>query len=137
MKKLFLVAAALLLAGCAASGTQINESQIAEFVPGKTTVADVVGKLGVPNQTVTGPDGTKTLVYSYVQVQTRPETLIPVVGAFIGGADVKTSVAVLRFSRRGVFIDSATSIGASGSGMGLASGTGFPERVPDQPRQAP
>lgn len=126
----------VLLAGCAASGVQVKEEQLAQFEAGKTTVSDAIRALGQPNQQVLSPDGSRTLIYSYAQVQTRPETFIPFIGAFVGGADVKTNAAVLRFDRAGRLSNTTASSGSSGTGMGLASGTGAPERVPDQPRQA-
>ena len=128
------IAAAFLLAACAASGVQVKQEQLAQFDAGSTTIEDVLQTLGPPNQSVIGPDGSRMLIYSYAQVQTRPETFIPFVGAFVGGADMKTNVAILRFDRTGLLVDTTSSSGAYGTGLGTASGTGIPERVADQPR---
>lgn len=127
---------ALSLSGCAASGTQVKESQVSQFEKGKTTIVDVVGKLGAPQYQTNQSNGSKILVYSYAQVQTRPETFIPFVGAFVGGADMKTNSATFVFDKDGFLQSTSSSAGASGTGMGFASGTGAPERVADQPRQA-
>jgi outer membrane protein assembly factor BamE (lipoprotein component of BamABCDE complex) len=125
------------LCACAASGVQVKEEQLKEFQAGKTTMSEVVAKLGQPTTNMMGPDGSRTLVYSYAQVQTPPETFIPIVGAFAGGADVKSNAVVLAFTPDGILKTTTSSSTRVGSGTGLASGTGAPERVPDQPKQAP
>lgn len=137
MRAFAIVIIAAGLAGCAASGVQVKEEQLAEFQNGKTTAVDVVKALGPPSQQILLHDGSRMLVYSYAQVQTRPETFIPFVGAFVGGADMKTNTATLLFDRAGLLSAVSASSGATGSGMGFASGTGAPDRVPDQPKQAP
>ena len=138
MKRMVMAAVvAFGLAGCAASGVQVKEEQLAQFEAGKTTMADVVKALGQPQHQALLPDGTRMLIYSYAQVQTRPETFIPIVGAFVGGADMKTNSATLMFDRAGLLKTVSASSGATGTGMGLSSGTGVPQRVPDQPKQAP
>lgn len=138
MKRLaFVVVLAGLLAGCAASGVQVKEEQLSQFEKGKTTIPQVVAALGQPSHQMLMPNGSRMLIYSYAQVQTRPETFIPFVGAFVGGADMKTNSATLMFDQAGVLQSVSASSGATGTGMGLSSGTGAPERVPQQPRQAP
>jgi len=126
-----------LVAGCAASGTQVKEDQLQQFTIGGATTADVINVLGQPQHQALLPDGSRMLIYSYAQVQTRPETFIPFVGAFVGGADMKTNSATLMFDRSGLLKTVSSSSGATGTGMGIASGTGLPERVADQPKQAP
>lgn len=130
------IALSLALSGCAASGVQVKEEQLAQFKQGQTTLPDVVKALGQPNHQTLMPNGSRLLIYSYAQIQTRPETFIPVVGAFVGGADMKTNSATFMFDKNGVLQSMSASSGATGSGTGFASGTGAPQRVPDQPKQA-
>jgi len=127
----------LFLPGCAASGVQVKEEQLSQFEVGKTTVQDVVTSLGNPSHQMRMPDGSIYLIYSYAQINTRPETFIPFVGAFVGGADMKTNSATLTFDRSGILKTTSSLSGATGTGMGLSSGAATSDRVPDQPRQAP
>jgi len=137
MRNVVVAVVAMALMGCAASGTQVKEEQLLQFQAGVTTISDVTRVLGQPQQQLLLPDGSRALIYSYAQVQTRPETFIPLVGAFVGGADVKTNSATLMFDRAGLLKAVSASSGASGTGLGAASGTGAPQRVSDQPKQAP
>lgn len=128
--------ACVFLLGCAASGVQVKEEQLNQFEVGKATVADVVRALGQPNQNVLMSDGSRMLIYSYAEVQTRPETFIPFAGAFVGGADVRTNTAMLRFDQSGSLLSKSASSGGTGTGMGMSSGTGMPTRIENQPRQS-
>jgi hypothetical protein len=134
---LFVACICLLGAACAASGVQVKEEQLAQFEVGKATTADVVTALGQPNQNILMPDGSRMLLYSYAEVQTRPETFIPIAGAFVGGANIRTNSVMLRFAPSGVLLTKSASSGSTETGMGMASGATVPNRVEDQPRQAP
>lgn len=135
MKRIAVLLVAAVLAGCSSSGVQVKEEQMTQFQPGKTTIADVVKALGQPQHQTLMSDGTRHLVYSYAQIRTRPETFIPFVGAFIGGADMKTNTASFAFGQDGVLKASTASSGATGAGLGFASGVGAQDRVQDQPAQ--
>ena len=71
---------------------------------------------------------------SYAQVTTRPETFIPIVGGFVGGADVKSNAVYLVFGQDGKLMNFSGSASAMGTGMGVASGVGA-ARTEAQPRQ--
>lgn len=126
--------AATLLCGCASSGIQVTPDQLAQFRPGVTTETDVVTKLGKPNAATTTFDGSRTLIYSYVHYQTRPATLIPIVGAFAGGSDTHTNSTIVRFDKDGKFLSFSTTESQFGTGTGLTAGRPIPQT--DQPRQA-
>ena len=132
-----IVTIALILGGCAASGVQVKEEQLSQFEKGKATSSEVIEKLGQPSQSMLMPNGSRMLIYSYVQIQTRPETFIPLVGAFVGGADTRSNTAILMFDKSGILQSVSASTGATGTGMGLYSGTGAPQRVPNRPSQSP
>ena len=89
------------LSGCVASGTQVKESQVSQFEKGRTTISDVVEKLGAPQFQTNQSDGSKILVYNYSQVQARPESYIPFIGPFVGGADSKYNSATFTFDSSG------------------------------------
>ena len=136
-KTLLSVAIITTLAGCAASGTQIKQDQLTQLQKGKTTYSQVISEFGEPQNQTMMSDGSRVVIYSYAQVQTRPETFIPFVGAFVGGADTKTNSVTFTFNSDGTLKDYSSSTGTMGTGMGLASGTGPSGRVEDQPKQAP
>ncbi len=133
---LFVACICLLGAACAASGVQVKEEQLAQFEVGKATAADVVTALGQPNRNILMPDGSRMLIYSYAEVQTRPETFIPIAGAFVGGADIRTNSVMLRFAPSGILLTKSASSGSTGTGMGMTSGVTTPNRVESQPRQS-
>ena len=131
MKKLFIFAA-ILLAGCAASGVQVTAEQAASFQIGIATEADIVQKLGRPNAVHSSSSGGKMLIYSYAQAQARPATFIPIVGAFAGGADVRSSAAVFTLDSNGKLLRQNPSSSEYGTGTGFAGGPAMQQT--DQPR---
>lgn len=126
----------LSLTACAASGVQIKPEQLSKFERGKTTYQDVVASLGKPNFTTMTADGTRTATYVYAESSIRPATFIPIVGAFAGGADMRSNSVMIMFDRDGVLQNYTASEGAMGTATGLSSGA-IPTRVENQPRQAP
>ena len=108
----------MLLAACASGGTKVDPSQMAQFQRGKTTQTDVVTSLGDPTTTENRDDGTTVLSYMYTSTKARPESFIPIAGAFIGGADTKNSTATFTFNKKHVLTNMSNSQGA----MGLNSG---------------
>ena len=134
----FALAALLVtLTGCYSVGAQVNEGQLAGFEKGKTTYSQVVAQLGPPTSEQVSSEGGRTVSWTYVQIKTRPESFIPLVGPFIGGADMKSNMVTMRFDGQGVLQNFSSSSSQLGSGSGFASGVGVGGRVPDQPRQAP
>lgn len=135
MRIILAILLAMAVAGCATAGRQVKPEQLQQLQRGTTTVDEAVGILGAPTQRTLAADGSTVLIYSYAHVQTRPETYIPVVGAFVGGADTRTNSAVLMFDRGGILRDYTASEGASGMGHNMSAGS--PKaRVPDQPAEA-
>jgi hypothetical protein len=56
------------------------------------------------------------LSYIGVFAQPRPETFIPVVGAFVGGADMRMSHVIFQIDSNGVLTDIISSQHESGAG---------------------
>jgi len=126
--------AALVLAGCAASGVKVTDEHIASLKAGESTESQVVAQLGAPTMRMRLSDGTSIMVYSYSEVQVRPSTFIPIVGAFAGGSDMRSNTVTLRFDRDGKLIDTTSSQTNYGTGTGLAAGAVSQEPT-QQPRQ--
>lgn len=127
---------AISVCGCVSVGTQVKPEQVSGFTKGITTFDDVVRRLGQPNTTGTKSNGTRTAVYTYVHSQARPESFIPVVGAFVGGADSTVNTATFTFDLGGKLLEYSMTESNYGSGTGLAGGT-YRDRTPEQPKEAP
>lgn len=134
MGKLAALLFAGLLAGCAAGGVMVSDAQLAAFRPGETTKAQVLAALGQPTMQTRLSDGTTMLIYSHYEARVRPESFIPVVGAFVGGSDSAATTATLRFDAADRLVDTSTSSSAFGTGAGLSAGQIQPSTL-DQPRK--
>lgn len=124
----------LLGLACASSGVRVREEQLAAFTPGKTTYGEVIAALGRPSMTMVSSDGKRLVMYSYAHVQVRPETLIPFVGALVGGSDVHHGSVMFRFDRDGTLVSYSSSEGEMGVGSGLAAGAAMDRTA--QPRDS-
>lgn len=133
--RLISLAICLLLAACAAAGVQVKPSQLSHFKKGVTTSEEVVATLGNPTTSNMMADGSQLLFYNYAAYQARPESFIPLVGAFVGGADVQSSMVWFQFGPD----DRLTNYSASNSAIGAASNFAAPAtpRTPAQPSQSP
>lgn len=125
---------ALLVAGCAASGVKVTDEQMKHFKPGETTLEQVVAVLGKPTNKTRMSDGTTSLMYVFAESKVRPETFIPFVGGFIGGADTSSNVAMLRFDGAGKLMETSSSTSEMGTGMGFSAGQVAPLQT-EQPRR--
>ncbi|NDA63118.1 MAG: hypothetical protein EBX50_13925 [Chitinophagia bacterium] len=74
----------MVLAACSSSGVKVDPNKLSGFEKGKTTYSEVIDTLGSPTQVMTLDDGRKIVTYSYYGVQARPESFVPIVGAFVG-----------------------------------------------------
>lgn len=135
MKQIAFVILAAMLVGCVATGTQVREDQLAKLEKGKTRIQDVVSTFGQPSSSTLNSDGSRIIVYMYVEAQARPETFIPFIGGLVGGADSRSNMVTLKFDRTGVLVDYSSSTTAMGTGYGASSGTTF-DRVEEQPKQS-
>ncbi|OZI21743.1 hypothetical protein CAL18_12530 [Bordetella genomosp. 7] len=134
MRIFYLLIAALIgLSGCAATGVQVKQGQLDQFKQGETTRQEVVAALGKPTTQMRNSDGTTTLLYTYAESRTRPETFIPFVGAFVGGVDTNSSHVTLTFDQAGKLLSYSSSESEMGTGMGMAAGQ--VEAVQNQPRK--
>ena len=67
MRKIITNALCLGLAGCMSLGTRVDPNAVAQFRPGITTYAQVVGVLGKPNAEQYGIDGVHAIKYVHSQ----------------------------------------------------------------------
>lgn len=59
--------ATVFLAACATSGTKFNFADIEALTPGVSTDAEAIARVGKPNATRINADGSKVLVWVWVQ----------------------------------------------------------------------
>jgi outer membrane protein assembly factor BamE (lipoprotein component of BamABCDE complex) len=131
MRALAILALAAALAGCGTSGVRVTPEQVASIQRGVSTEADVRAALGAPTG-VSTVNGQRILVYSSASYQVRPESFIPVVGAFVGGADVRSSYVAITIAADGRVADLVTHHHETGATSGLAVPPAAP--VANQPR---
>ena len=83
------IAFAALCGGCASSGTKVEQSALSKIIKGKTTKSEVIALLGNPMSAQLTGNGKEIDTWSYAQAQAKGRSFIPVVGAFVGGSDMK------------------------------------------------
>ena len=88
MKQAATLLAALALAGCVSSGTQVTEEQAGQFQKGITTEQEVIAKLGTPN--------------AYVRARPNAVDFVPIVGLLAGGATAQANTVTFTFDSSGV-----------------------------------
>ena len=113
-----------LLQSCGGSyGKKVNEADVLKIEPGKTTKEQVVQYLGQPASKTTTSNGCEIWTYIHGSTKVRPETYIPIVGAFAGGADTASESFIVNFSQDGKVKDyqrTNTTTGASLNPLGGA-----------------
>jgi outer membrane protein assembly factor BamE (lipoprotein component of BamABCDE complex) len=127
---------ALVVSGCTSTGVQVDENALTSFQKGKTTVNEVIARLGQPTSNILLNTGQRIIGYTYIQAQARPESFIPIIGPLVGGADSHFSNVSLTFDQNGVLQSYASTQSQFGSANGVASGAAADDRVPDQPRKS-
>lgn len=110
------------LGGCYASGRKVDQQTLVDLQPGLTTCLEIRQRYGVPTSAAVTSDGTQQLIYTYVQTQVRPETFIPIAGAFLRGGDTEQTQVVFDCDQKGVLTHYASTQGQLGSGTGFISG---------------
>ena len=137
MRRMYFILLPLTLAigGCTSTGVQVDESALTSFEKGKTTISEVVARLGQPTSNILLNTGQRIIGYTYVQAQARPESFIPIIGPLVGGADSRFSNVSLTFDRNGVLESYSSTQSQYGTATGVASGAMPADRVQDQPRK--
>ena len=87
-----------------------------------------------PNQRGINSDGLVTMTWIYSEATAKGATFIPIVGAFAGGANVKTKTLLVCLDTNGKVTDYSYSGGSTQSGAGTQSD---PENPPVKPVKPP
>jgi len=122
MRLSLIVAMALTLSGCVATGRKVTQQQVSEFKEGKTTYQEVINKLGPPTSSTVNSDGTRSITYSYAQHQQSAVSYFPYVGGLMGGSESESSHTFLHFDKNGVLTQYTSNEGKTSTGTGLISG---------------
>lgn len=96
------------LSACASAGTKVTSSQVQSLKVGTTTYDQVVASLGKPTSVVSMPDGILAAHYIHTETSIRPESYVPVLGAFIGGVDTGMNMTTLYFDTNKVLIQAGS-----------------------------
>lgn len=123
MRYLLILITVLSLSACMSMGKKVDQEKVSQFVKGKTTYTEVVQQLGKPTQSTINSDGSRTAMYIYIQSQANAATFIPIVGAFMGGAESENTTVTLNFDKRSILTNYSASEGGSSMGTGIASGS--------------
>ena len=120
-KTLKLLLVIVIATGCASVGRKIDQTAVDRIKKGTTTTDEVFKSLGSPDQTIRIGNGDVTFQYLYVRATAKPESFIPVVGAFAGGANVQNQMVMVTFGPDGIVKEIVSSYGATESGFGASS----------------
>ncbi len=111
------------LVGCSTYGRKVDQSNLEKIKKGETTREEVLQLIGSPDQIMKDGNGNITMHYMYVRATVKPETFIPIVGSFVGGANTQNQMVMITIGPDGVVSDIFQSYGASESSQGLSSGS--------------
>jgi outer membrane protein assembly factor BamE (lipoprotein component of BamABCDE complex) len=92
---------AIAIAGCSSVGTPIAKEKVNQIRVGITTEPDLFLLLGPPSTKTLDPSGSLVLTWAYSTASTKPETFVPVAGAFIGGYDTRVQQLTVLIDRKG------------------------------------
>lgn len=113
----------IFLAGCFSVGHKIDQTRAARIQKGVTTRQQVINLIGSPDQITTLPNGDTIYMYNYHRITAKPATFIPLLGAFVGGANVQNQMYMVYFGPDGLVKTITSSYGATESSEGLATAT--------------
>lgn len=122
MKTVLVVAAALTLSACFATGKKVTQEQVSQFQKGKTTYQEVISRLGEPTHSTMNSDGSRSIGYSYAQSQASAASFIPYIGGLVGGSESEHTSVSMRFDQNGILTDYAATSGKTSTGTGPFSG---------------
>jgi outer membrane protein assembly factor BamE (lipoprotein component of BamABCDE complex) len=107
LKLIMALMAVLLIAGCATTiGRDYDATKVTQFVPGQTTLDQVIVALGQPMERETESNGEVRLHYQYISSQSSVGTYIPGVSMFDHGVATKGKDTFLYFDKSGRYLRS-------------------------------
>jgi outer membrane protein assembly factor BamE (lipoprotein component of BamABCDE complex) len=113
---------ATLFFGCASVGRKIDQSAVEKIEKGKTTREEVIRLLGSPDNITILGNGDSYLSYNYARAAMKPESLIPIFGAFVGGANVQSQMVMVTIDKNGVVKNILRMQGGTEASQGIATG---------------
>jgi hypothetical protein len=111
-----------LLAGCAATGTKVPETDMLQFQRGVTLYQDIVAKYGPPNQMTKHADQTREAWYIYQQGQHSWVNFVPIAAAIAQHTTTENSTAYFVFDAHDRLTTYSISQGQNTTGYGFSSG---------------
>jgi outer membrane protein assembly factor BamE (lipoprotein component of BamABCDE complex) len=100
--KIFLGAFLVLaVAGCSSVGTPIARDKVNQIQVGLTTEQDVLRMFGVPSTKTIDISGRQVLSWIFSSASAKPQTFIPVAGAFIGGYNTRLQQLTVLIDKKG------------------------------------
>lgn len=118
---LFLVLC-LWLSGCVGMNRRLDSSAVKQIKAGVTSEAQVRQLLGSPDQVTRTGSGLTTYTYMFMHGSVKPQSFIPVVGAFGSGVDMHNQFLTVTFGPNGIVKDFVSNEGATEVGTGLLAG---------------
>ena len=84
-----------ILVGCAASGSNFDESKVAQIKKGETTEAQLIQMFGQPQNHTVNSEGQTIDTWLYTEATVKGESFIPYAGAFVGGTNSKNKTLMV------------------------------------------
>ena len=113
-----LLAAAAPIATPTPSPTTTEAAQ-PQYVVGKTSMAEVMAKMGKPNSVNTSSSGTM-LMYMNTKAHIKGASFVPIVGLFAGGAKTHYKFSIFTFGSDGLLKDFSISNGDGNCDVNIA-----------------
>lgn len=110
------------LAGCYSVGRKIDMDAVKQIKQGESTREDVRGLLKSPDSISTDGYGNETWMYMYARASAKPESFVPVVGMFAGGANSQSQMVMVQFGPDGKVSNLITNISGMEVGSGASAG---------------
>ena len=89
------------LCGCASVGRKIDQSKVEQIQRGVSTREDVRKLIGSLDSMTKDSDRREIWTYFYSSATSKPESFIPIVGAFAGGVNMRTQHTMIFFGEDG------------------------------------
>ncbi len=111
-----MIAVCSLMVACVSTGVDVRQEQLANFIPGFSTLDDVTTQLGAPTSQATLRNGSAILIYSFATSWAHPESYIPFIGPLFSGGEIRSSTVLFEFDENDILRSQrrTTSSGTSG-----------------------
>lgn len=92
---ILVVVLGILIAGCASTGFNFDESKISQIKKGETTEPELIQWFGQPVERGINSEGMTTMTWMYTEATVKGSTFVPYVGPFVGGTRSKNKVLMV------------------------------------------